>query len=230
MVRSLRTGLAMRHRRTIAAVLAVYSTVVASGAPLPLAWVASFAPPAVDSDERFPCENCPCGCGTAEHCWRACCCHTLAERLAWARREGVRPPEMALDAAERAGLNVSEWRPAGRYVVRATSVAVEKTPADESLPPCCRKAAACCAAAAEPCCETRPKRKRPTPGVSIVKALACQGLAEAWLALGVATLPASPALVTTTTATYAVESPGPFWRAFDEAPTPPPPERRLLAV
>jgi hypothetical protein len=41
---------------------------------------------------RFPCQGRACGCQTAEQCWRGCCCHTVAERLAWARAHVVRPP------------------------------------------------------------------------------------------------------------------------------------------
>jgi hypothetical protein len=40
----------------------------------------------------FPCEGGHCGCATAQQCWRSCCCHTLEERIAWAKRHGVRPP------------------------------------------------------------------------------------------------------------------------------------------
>jgi len=45
--------------------------------------------------ERFPCENCACGCASAHECWTACCCHTTPQRLAWAIREGVMPPDSA---------------------------------------------------------------------------------------------------------------------------------------
>lgn len=37
--------------------------------------------------------NCPCGCSSAESCWNSCCCHTDIEKLAWARKNSVRPPE-----------------------------------------------------------------------------------------------------------------------------------------
>ncbi|MFO0838908.1 MAG: hypothetical protein U1D55_10310 [Phycisphaerae bacterium] len=45
-----------------------------------------------DPAERFPCEVCGCGCGSARECWSRCCCHTAVERLAWAIRNGVQPP------------------------------------------------------------------------------------------------------------------------------------------
>ncbi len=42
--------------------------------------------------ERYPCESCACGCASAHECWTACCCHSPAERLAWAIRNSVTPP------------------------------------------------------------------------------------------------------------------------------------------
>lgn len=37
----------------------------------------------------------------AEACWRKCCCHTNAEKLAWAKQHGVTPPDYVVAAAER---------------------------------------------------------------------------------------------------------------------------------
>jgi hypothetical protein len=37
----------------------------------------------------------PCGCATAEQCFTNCCCHTLAERLAWAKARGLEPAVLA---------------------------------------------------------------------------------------------------------------------------------------
>lgn len=51
--------------------------------------------------ERFPCEDCPCGCSTAEHCWDKCCCHTDREKLAWADRNGVTPPDFLIARVEK---------------------------------------------------------------------------------------------------------------------------------
>lgn len=53
-------------------------------------------PPAGKAAERFPCEDCPCGCSTAEYCWDKCCCHTDREKMAWADRNGVTPPEFLI--------------------------------------------------------------------------------------------------------------------------------------
>lgn len=56
------------------------------GVPLP-----DFAPKFVD--ERFPCEKCACGCRSAAHCWDKCCCFTDQEKLDWAKKNQVQPPQ-----------------------------------------------------------------------------------------------------------------------------------------
>lgn len=61
-----------------------------SGLPVPLAEASS------SLVVRYPCEDSQCGCQNAAACWKSCCCHTLAEKLAWARRNGVAPPAAVL--------------------------------------------------------------------------------------------------------------------------------------
>jgi len=61
-----------------------------------------------DLSQPFPCMNCACGCHSAEQCWRSCCCHTLAERLAWARENRVQPPDYVLAEARTQGIDVCE--------------------------------------------------------------------------------------------------------------------------
>ncbi len=51
--------------------------------------------------QRFPCEHGRCGCATAEHCWTACCCNSPAQRLDWAKKNGVTPPAYAVLTDER---------------------------------------------------------------------------------------------------------------------------------
>ncbi len=75
---------------------------VASGVPLPLP-----VRVAKDLSLPFPCMYSKCGCIDAEHCWSSCCCHTLAERLAWARAHGVEPPAALLAAANKPARNAS---------------------------------------------------------------------------------------------------------------------------
>jgi hypothetical protein len=79
---------------------------VASGLPLPVGLlapggdvVADTRLAAKDRSRPFPCMDKPCGCATAEQCFANCCCHTPAERLAWAKAHRVEPA--VLTALER---------------------------------------------------------------------------------------------------------------------------------
>ncbi len=58
--------------------------------------------PVATSADRHPCENCACGCTSAEFCWDKCCCHSDSEKLEWARKHGVEPPEFLVARASKA--------------------------------------------------------------------------------------------------------------------------------
>lgn len=77
-------------RRAILALVLVSYLAASQGWIISPAWILRVA--AVTAAERYPCEDCSCGCASAHECWTNCCCHTLPERLAWAVRHGVRPP------------------------------------------------------------------------------------------------------------------------------------------
>ena len=53
-----------------------------------------------DLSRPFPCMHHRCGCGSADSCWHGCCCMSLAQKLAWAKENGVTPPDYALAPAE----------------------------------------------------------------------------------------------------------------------------------
>lgn len=76
--------------------LVVLVSVCASFFPLP---VGSIPPRGKDQSQPFPCQNRPCGCASAEQCWKQCCCFTNAEKLVWAKANGVTPPQFVVDAA-----------------------------------------------------------------------------------------------------------------------------------
>ncbi|MEN0109616.1 MAG: hypothetical protein AAF805_02725 [Planctomycetota bacterium] len=225
----------MTKTRATAALLAVYLTVIGSGAPLPITWVASAAATlrvAADPDvERFPCEGCGCGCGTASRCWSKCCCHTPKQRLAWARREGVRPPEDVLDAAEVLGLDVSAWRAARRARLAAPPQRLEATVVAE-LPPCCRAKQRCEAPnpSSDPSHSAPKRSQQRVAGVSVLRAMACQGIADAWLALGNAVAPPPLDLVVIAPEPELLPVLGDtLGRSLGEAPPTPPPDRRAFA-
>lgn len=50
---------------------------------------------AKDRSRPFPCRDNPCGCVSAEQCFKKCCCHTPAQLLAWAKRHDVEPAVLA---------------------------------------------------------------------------------------------------------------------------------------
>jgi hypothetical protein len=84
-----RSGRGFRLRSAVALVALLGQLSVTLGLPLP----AAIASRAKRDDQPFPCQGRPCGCLTAEECWRGdCCCFTLEEKLAWADAEGIEPP------------------------------------------------------------------------------------------------------------------------------------------
>jgi hypothetical protein len=68
---------------------------------------ASFVPLSIDvvssrdkcQSQPYPCQNRPCGCASAEQCWRQCCCFTNVEKIAWARKQSVTLPAYVVQAA-----------------------------------------------------------------------------------------------------------------------------------
>jgi hypothetical protein len=89
------------RRRVVSAALAAMYMVTAGGIPLPAGNIGH------KSGELFPCSDDACGCASAEQCWRSCCCHSLRERMEWAREHKVRPPEFAIADARRTGINLA---------------------------------------------------------------------------------------------------------------------------
>ena len=85
----------------ICALLLLAYAVTAAGVPI------SIGSSPEKSGEIFPCMASSCGCRTADQCWRSCCCHSMTERLAWARKRGIEPPAVALAQARTAGLDLT---------------------------------------------------------------------------------------------------------------------------
>lgn len=84
-----RTGLGLRPRDAIVVLTLISHLFVTLGFPL--------LPPGSgrkNSSIAYPCQTRPCGCLTAEACWKGdCCCFTIEEKLTWAEANGVEPPE-----------------------------------------------------------------------------------------------------------------------------------------
>ncbi|WP_299462492.1 hypothetical protein [uncultured Gimesia sp.] len=84
----------VRVRRLVS--LLVLVSFCASFVPLP---VGSRSSVEKDQSTPYPCQNRPCGCRSAEQCWKSCCCFTNKEKLVWAEANGVTPPTYVIAAA-----------------------------------------------------------------------------------------------------------------------------------
>jgi len=68
--------------------------------PIPISLVSQSAP-GKDLSEPFPCQSRPCGCQSAEQCWKKCCCFSNGQKIAWARTQGVKLPDYVVAAANK---------------------------------------------------------------------------------------------------------------------------------
>lgn len=159
------------RRRIIAGALTGLYLLVCAGVPLPVTRFSSH------DHERFPCESCGCGCDSAEHCWRSCCCHTLAERLAWAAENGVIPPDFALAEARAADLDATGRPLAAQLAAHATASRN-----------CCTSQSCCKSTATGSCCSSHHdsnhkhhNTENKTDHLAGWRALACQGQSLGWL-------------------------------------------------
>ncbi len=147
-----------------------------------------------DHSQPFPCQDNPCGCQSAEQCWRHCCCLTPEERWTWARANHVQPPAYAEVPAGQ------EWQ-----TTRLRDQAEEK--GHDTSCSCCAPQATKkdpLAPAPKPCCDrddthtscrepapsqpTRAAESSPRWGLGLA-ALQCRGLSTVWVGTG-AQLPA----------------------------------------
>jgi hypothetical protein len=143
-----------------------------------------------DASQPFPCQDHPCGCRTAEECWRNCCCFTAEERWAWARAHHVEPPAYAEKPAPASAPATEGWstvklrdRAAGRTQGAACGSCyrptAEQAPADAGRKSCCRAGVTCKA-----CAEKRPASKSGLGWASAVAAQRCRGLSTLWVSSG----------------------------------------------
>ena len=163
-----------RLRDVIVVLTLVSHLMVTFGFPLP-----ATSRKSNDASRPFPCQYRPCGCLTADQCWKGdCCCFTIEEKLTWAEENGVEPPEHVRPLVESRKSRptapkkkkscCSEAEPALQPTVSATPTCCEKR---KPAATCCSEKSVCeaapdaecphCAAKAKPnYCE---KKTAPTP-------------------------------------------------------------------
>jgi hypothetical protein len=166
------------RRRFTSATLLVAYVFTAGGVPLPAGTLAH------QGGELFPCSDHACGCQSAEQCWRSCCCHSLAERFAWARVHNVRPPEFAIAEARRGRIDLAWLALKSVGSVEQSCTNCEKPPAEPGAAdvyagggPIVEKCAHCCS-------QKHDDQHASGNRHRIVgwKALECQGHSSIWLA------------------------------------------------
>jgi hypothetical protein len=168
-------GPAWLQRATTRLAIAGYA-LLASGLPLPMGMLAPRSDAVTDTrlaakdrSRPFPCMDKPCGCATAEQCFKNCCCHTPAERLAWAKTHSVEPA--VLVALERlVAADAAPTEPAGSCCVAKAT-----------------KKPACCSASVDDEKESASPGSSPPPRlrtVTLQAMLACGGILTQWLAVG----------------------------------------------
>lgn len=213
----------LRRRLTSAALLTAYVT-TAAGIPLP-----SGARPQRNG-ELYPCAGGSCGCATAEHCWKSCCCHTLAERFAWARQHAVRPPAYAIAAARQAGLHLA-WlgEGTGPHFHSSTKSCCHRSSDDAKKMSCHETVASASAHVHRTCCAHKHDLEQNTntaDHIVVWRALNCQGHSMNWLAAVPTLIVARPAVsrpaLLVTWLVPAISEPA---EQLAEIPPVPPPER-----
>lgn len=201
---------AAHHKRTTIWLAIVGYGLLASGLPLPVGFpaprgdaVTDARLAAKDRSRPFPCMDKPCGCATAEQCFTNCCCHTPAERLAWAKAHRVEPAVLAA-LERRVAADTAPAKPAGAC---CAAQAARKPACCDSLrgspsrdladePDVCTDYQSLAAEPAAPTGDdsepaTPPSSPDDRPGapsriqtVSLQAMLACGGILTQWLAVG----------------------------------------------
>ena len=136
----------------------------------------------VQTQERFPCENCACGCVSADFCWDKCCCHSDEEKLDWAHKNSVAAPDFLIQ-------RVAEKRDSASQVSAASPASTAS------------HTAKCCCAAKRATCKTKSpasqddctKEKLDTARIVLLKAVAeCRGIDWMWNLLAQAIVVSHP--------------------------------------
>lgn len=177
--------------------------------------------PQKDRSQPFPCQDSPCGCQSAEECWRHCCCKTNREKLAWAAEHHVTPPEYVIEAAR------AESEPG----TSRRLCCVHNTQAEHDTAVCeatgCRTERPCCRHK-QSCCESGGSHNHDEVEVVLVisdLARKCRGLSPLWSVLNCAVVSVSPVHWSFDWTVVGSIVDVPFWQQAVELPPPVPPPR-----
>jgi hypothetical protein len=186
-----------------------------------------------DQSQPFPCQDHPCGCLTAEQCWRHCCCFTPEEKWVWAQAQHVEPPAYAEVSPPR-GWQTPRLRDqvdGGGTACRACFSPTEKEAA--SAASCVSERNCCAVRSSVPSCthaqngHCGSKETQTRVGLRWVHGMSmfrCHGFSTQWVSAGaVITPPPGPSwsAPTTPSSVLSYRDASPF--TVCHAPLPPPP-------
>lgn len=106
----------------------------------------------------FPCQSMGCGCKDANQCWSSCCCHTDAEKLAWAKQRGIAPPAWFLEKVKYAPTSQTQQKSKCCCSQDVPQPQQNDKPSSPGRPKCCCESDEAC------CCSKKPE-PRPTQRV-----------------------------------------------------------------
>jgi hypothetical protein len=159
------------YRRLIS--LGLLATMVLLHFPLPnqLPW--RVAAGGLSDEVPFPCQHSACGCRTARQCYAHCCCHTPAQRRAFARRHGVDLESLGVEVPREHPVSTEPPEPSG---TRSCCAADSRD--------ACSTAEPAETAAQVELDQTQPALEEAVPAGLLVwqAVLRCQGI-EAWMQL-----------------------------------------------
>lgn len=149
-----------------------------------------------DRSTPYPCMNRPCGCASADQCWKQCCCFTNQQKVAWAKANNVELPEFVVAAANREAKenchtaincpNCLESEPSVKAAAKATNCSTEQS----------SKVAMRAAKATKPRSPSANADSKTSPEVSSeaashfcgIAVLECRGLSSLWQILSLTML------------------------------------------
>lgn len=181
-----RSPLNMVFTRTLQAWTAAISCAVllVSSVGLPLPTIAM-----KDGSKPFPCLKRACGCQTADDCWKKCCCFTDEEKLAWARENGVTPPdEVVARVAARRGQPEQVAENSGSCCHHTAKSCCHESKSESTNGSCCHS--------------TKPAKDSGVSSTEVrfvvaLEAAKCSGVQLSWICVKVGMTPPAPVIAPT---------------------------------
>ncbi|QDU78168.1 hypothetical protein Pan97_52510 [Bremerella volcania] len=130
-----------------------------------------------DTSIPFMCQDHACSCRNAGNCWNHCCCFSRQEKLAWAQKNAVQPPEAFLAALKETIDSSSEY--CGSQELKPDVYAAQCTL--RGISPQKKTEEAACAGGSCSLTKSEPKEAPASRPFSLTNAMQCHALASVTL-------------------------------------------------